>query len=270
MKQFSSVVAKIKNSDGVYESIPALRGMSSYEVAKEAGFEGTEQEWLEFMFDDGWVAKFQELENKKANKTDVYTKTENLSGAVKDLLKLEVNATPSDAFTELHKIAVTYQEPWNVDENVGAINHVDTTGVSVDLPRATADPNSTGYLYYYKELRYDIPIINSGNVKLNYSCSLGGSGYGNIDEIFVEINGIRTEGKTVNDYNNVFTVSKNDVLTIVARGHNTESNHTTVLKISNVALYANINTPYKYIGLNGSSVSTDITDIINTLLGVDE
>ena len=76
MKQFSSVVAKIKNSDGVYESIPALRGMSSYEVAKAAGFEGTEQEWLEFMFDDGWVAKFQELEANKANKTDVYTKKE--------------------------------------------------------------------------------------------------------------------------------------------------------------------------------------------------
>lgn len=73
-KRFNSTLAKIKNSDGVYEPIPALKGATPYEIAVRNGFEGTEEEWFNLNFDDGWVTRYQELENDKANKTDVYSK----------------------------------------------------------------------------------------------------------------------------------------------------------------------------------------------------
>ena len=74
MKRFTNTVAKIKNSSGEYEPIPALRGMTSYETAVEAGYTGSPEEWLALTIralDDGWVTKYEELEANKANKSDV-------------------------------------------------------------------------------------------------------------------------------------------------------------------------------------------------------
>lgn len=88
MKRFSQTVVQIKNADGEFEPIAALRGLSSYELAVQNGFEGTEDEWLETMLSDGWVGKYQELEAKKANKSDVYTSEqmdELLQGAFDDI-----------------------------------------------------------------------------------------------------------------------------------------------------------------------------------------
>lgn len=73
MKRFSQTVVQIKNADGEFEPIAALRGLSSYELAVQNGFEGTEDEWLETMLSDGWVGKYQELETKKVNRSEVYT-----------------------------------------------------------------------------------------------------------------------------------------------------------------------------------------------------
>ena len=38
-------VLKIKGADGKWHDIPAIRGLSAYEIAVEHGFEGTEAEW---------------------------------------------------------------------------------------------------------------------------------------------------------------------------------------------------------------------------------
>lgn len=94
MKRFSQTVVQIKNADGDFEPIAALRGMSSYECAVQNGFEGTEDDWLEMMIGDGWVGKFQELEKNKANKSDVYTSKQTdelLQGVMEDVEKLEEN-----------------------------------------------------------------------------------------------------------------------------------------------------------------------------------
>ena len=79
MKQFTYTVAKIKNSAGNFEPIPALRGQTSYEAAVEAGYKGTPAEWLELtirMVDGGWLTMYETLDANKANSEDVYTKTE--------------------------------------------------------------------------------------------------------------------------------------------------------------------------------------------------
>lgn len=38
-------VLRIKDKDGIWHGIPAIRGLSAYEIAVEYGFEGTEAEW---------------------------------------------------------------------------------------------------------------------------------------------------------------------------------------------------------------------------------
>lgn len=266
MKQFSSVVAKIKNSDGKYESIPALRGMSSYEVAKEAGFSGTEQEWLEFMFDDGWVAKFQELETNKANKTDLdkyHTKDETLSNNAKDLLGLEHDATPDEAFMELHRLAITYQEPWNVDEKVGQIN------VVPGVVNASLSGDRTEC-----EASIDIPMINGGDIYLLLSKSPssiaydGNYSYGNI--ILLK-NGNEYGSYAWDDAPELipFTVNKNDIITVkvIGKSGSTVGRN---LGLSSIYLLANIETPYKYFSLReGTKAYIDSKDqIISALLGV--
>lgn len=74
MKRFNSVTAKIRNSEGKFDTLPALRGATSYEVAVRNGFKGTEDDWLSMMIDEGWVGKYQELEAAKADKDKVYLK----------------------------------------------------------------------------------------------------------------------------------------------------------------------------------------------------
>ena len=73
MKKLNSAIMKIKGADGEYISLQALRGATSYEVAVQNGYKGSEDEWVSMMVDDGWITKYQELEANKANKKDVYT-----------------------------------------------------------------------------------------------------------------------------------------------------------------------------------------------------
>lgn len=63
-KYFKSASVRVKDKYGKYVMIPALRAPSGYELAVEAGFEGTEEEWLELMIGDGWIGAFQTLENE--------------------------------------------------------------------------------------------------------------------------------------------------------------------------------------------------------------
>ena len=84
----------VKNASGEYESFPALKGESVYEIAVRHGYVGTEDDFIKEILSDGWVNACLELENKKANKTDVMT------DAVKDLYGV---TTPSEAFKDLHR-----------------------------------------------------------------------------------------------------------------------------------------------------------------------
>lgn len=64
MRRFNSSVIRLKNSAGEYEGMVALRGYNSYELAKQMGFEGTEEEWMESLIGDGWIGAFQATDAK--------------------------------------------------------------------------------------------------------------------------------------------------------------------------------------------------------------
>ena len=91
----------VKNASGEYESFPALKGESVYEIAVRHGYVGTEDDFIKEILSDGWVNACLELENKKANKTDVYTKAEVLSDVTKLVMGLTKLSTPTDAFSIL-------------------------------------------------------------------------------------------------------------------------------------------------------------------------
>ena len=70
-KRFTHTVVRVKNSEGKYESLPALRGQDPYEVAVEAGFTGTKKEWVERVIGSGWVEAVSNLEATVAAKATV-------------------------------------------------------------------------------------------------------------------------------------------------------------------------------------------------------
>lgn len=70
-KRFNHTIVRIKNSEGKYESLPALRGQDPYEVAVEAGFTGTKEEWMASVIGNGWVEAVNRLESTVAAKATV-------------------------------------------------------------------------------------------------------------------------------------------------------------------------------------------------------
>lgn len=70
-KRFNHTIVRIKNSEGKYESLPALRGQDPYEVAVEAGFTGTKEEWMASVIGNGWVEAVNSLEAAVATKATV-------------------------------------------------------------------------------------------------------------------------------------------------------------------------------------------------------
>ena len=70
-KRFNHTIVRVKNSEGKYEYLPALRGQDPYEVAVEAGFTGTQKEWMETIIGNGWVEAVSRLEATVATKATV-------------------------------------------------------------------------------------------------------------------------------------------------------------------------------------------------------
>lgn len=97
-------VAMIKNAEGKWEGIPALRGESIYDIAVRYGYIGSEDEWMKDMLSDGWVAACTKLTNDKADKKDLenfYTKDQTLSAETKAQYGLGSNATPDDVLQKI-------------------------------------------------------------------------------------------------------------------------------------------------------------------------
>ena len=63
MKRMNATIVRVRNSAGEFEGLPALQGISPYELAVENGFEGSEAEWVESMLGSGWIGVTQELQN---------------------------------------------------------------------------------------------------------------------------------------------------------------------------------------------------------------
>lgn len=92
-KKLNTSIAKIKNSSGEFEPMAALVGQSPYELAVEAGFEGTEQDWLEMMIGNGWIGAFQDLQKADEAMQKVIDKlpeTYSTKKEVKDLSDITV------------------------------------------------------------------------------------------------------------------------------------------------------------------------------------
>lgn len=64
---------------GVWEGFPAIKGESIYDIAVRTGYIGTENDFMEELISDGWVNACLELDANKANKSDVYAKTDALT-----------------------------------------------------------------------------------------------------------------------------------------------------------------------------------------------
>ena len=62
MKQLNVTAVKVRDKDNKFESLPALRGESTYEIAVRNGFEGTEAEWLENIKYDQCISAYANLQ----------------------------------------------------------------------------------------------------------------------------------------------------------------------------------------------------------------
>ena len=82
-KKFNHAILRVKNSEGTFDPLSALRGQNSYELAVKAGFTGSEEEWMESLIGDGWIGAYQDvearvgvLENSKLVLTNTVIETE--------------------------------------------------------------------------------------------------------------------------------------------------------------------------------------------------
>lgn len=80
MLQLTYNVAMIKNSNGEWESIPALKGESVYDIALRHGYTDGEDEFIKEIMSDGWVNACMVLDEKKADKNEVYPKADTIAG----------------------------------------------------------------------------------------------------------------------------------------------------------------------------------------------
>lgn len=102
MKIFKHSVAKIRNSDGKFEGIPALTGENVYEMAVRNGYIGTEEEYLAEIISDGWVTGLAEVKNDLSALSDSH-----------DELATDVDGVKSniDALSDSHDMLETAITP---------------------------------------------------------------------------------------------------------------------------------------------------------------
>lgn len=82
------MILRVRDDNGKVFDIPAIRGLSSYEIAVKHGFEGTEEEWLESIGVLEGKSAFQ-VAVEEGFEGDVSTWLESLKGE-----KGDVGATP--------------------------------------------------------------------------------------------------------------------------------------------------------------------------------
>ena len=182
-------VVKVKNASGEWEGIPAIKGESVYDIAVRYGYVGTESEWIQELMSDGWVNACLDLDNKKANKDDVYTKNEVLS------LNNKVNfgvdpetSTPDDVFSKIKSEAmpkigdIKITTRTDLGDKWLISNGEKITDEHIDLGRV-ADPYFSSFLnhwtgsqfgdnFTYANGYYIYTTVRSQTVVVNYSTDL--------------------------------------------------------------------------------------------------
>lgn len=137
--QLNYNVAMIKDTDGNWKGIPALKGESVYDIALRYGYTGSEEEWINAMMSDGWVATCAALETKKLDKSDICNE-ENLSQLFQhiwkgvkseatthngDILPVSVSCAGPDI-----SYSVDYSSEISVDNETGVITLVNPSKLS--------------------------------------------------------------------------------------------------------------------------------------------
>ena len=169
-----------------------------------------------------------------------------------------------------------YQKPWNVDENVGQIN---LTTKSLDVGVSTSDPYDNNGQHVLNTKFIEMPMINSGDVYLRFG-GLDLDDIGELDNVTIYINDsvskVYTNRSEVINSLNLLSVSKGDVvkISLSARCKGGTGSYSRTVTLDGIALYANIDTAYKYTTLiPGQSVwlegsINEIKQLTDALLGV--
>ena len=98
MKIFKHAVAKVRNSKGEFEGMPALTGENIYQMAVRNGYIGTEDEYLAEIISDGWVTGLAEVKNDLSELT---TSHDNLANEVVAVTpQILTGILPSDGWVE--------------------------------------------------------------------------------------------------------------------------------------------------------------------------
>lgn len=168
--------------------------------------------------------------------------------------------TPEEACVNLG--VATYQKPWDVDENV---DDIVTNTMSM-----TSNAGDTTV--------FNIKMINSGSLYVHFLGNYSSQNFTSIT-ITVSVNDTIFKTFTKDDlqyYNGgsfengkscdtLINVTKGDNLTITVNSTYSGSDFPYVF-LNKLSLLANIDTPYKYISLDSTAITS--TDVLDTLLGV--
>jgi len=177
------------------------------------------------------------------------THTEEITELQSDVETLETRVTP----IELGGTGAETKEEakaniiglWNLDKNVGRIN-----------------ANNGSFKYYSnnesKAMEYAFPIIHSGKVKLKFSVSENNaddaytsefslSVYQNSEKILELAYGSLSGEKEL-----TLDVAKDDTIKILMKGLVKKGTYTASIEVIGISLWANIETPYKYVSLLGT------------------
>lgn len=155
-----------------------------------------------------------------------------------------------------------YQRPWNVDSNVGNISHdwnsFDLLCVTTDVFSEADSPpiymKNSGQLYLCFDLNYDSSNIIEVEAVVYVNDTLIKT-YTNSD-----VNALSGNIKTL------LTVKKGDIVILKLRGKSRTTIHYKV-KMQNIRLQANVETPYTYLDIFEGADEITATDILNALTG---
>lgn len=206
-----------------------------------------------------------ETENTPANQTGILiSKTDNKQMWIAEDGKIFYRQFADDMWSEwkslfndiddslalLNEKIESYQKPWDINENVGCIC-INKLKISLVAPQN-------------KEVTEEVVFvaINSGKVNLRFKCGYNSS-YTIEPTISVYIN-----EKVVAEYNNTniyaydpdspstqliitpIIVNKGDRIRVIASGKGSTYSSSGKIIVEEIELFANIDTPYKYIDLN--------------------
>lgn len=186
-----------------------------------------------------------------------------LSSEVKGILPVEHGGTGAktseEAFISLG--IDKYQKPWNVESNIVKININDATA-SVSSSSASD----------FGEAVHLFPMINSGKAYLKYNLACTNTARNCEMQIYLNDTLISSHNHTDIDGKNKYTVlldniKKGDNLKFHLKCKSWSDGQYASCEANNISLYANAETPYKYINLDLKTDSITATDILNALTG---